>query len=69
MIQRLTREQAAILSAYTGILCGPFHDFHAYAEKIMERPIYTSEFANELVFVALKERSEADFVAMGAVEE
>ena len=36
MAPRLTREQAAIIGAYTGICCGPFSDIHALAEALLE---------------------------------
>ena len=32
-MDRLTREQAAILSAYTGMTCGPYIDLRDYVEK------------------------------------
>lgn len=36
-MERLTKQQAAIIGAYTGIVAGPFSDLHEYAEKIMGR--------------------------------
>ena len=47
-MQPLTRRQAAILSAYTGILFGPFSDFHAYAEEKLGHQVWTHEFASPL---------------------
>ena len=32
-VQKLTKEQAAIIGAYTGITCGSFSDIHKLAEK------------------------------------
>lgn len=32
-MNKLTREQAAIIGAYTGTLCGPFEDVHDLADK------------------------------------
>ena len=63
---RLTREQAAIIGAYTGILCGPFSDMHAYIEKIMERPVFTAEMASPEVMNEIHEKSKADFIAICA---
>lgn len=40
----LTREQAAVIGLYTGILCGPFSDVHELAENVMGRPIWTHQF-------------------------
>ena len=48
-VSRLTREQAAIIGAYTGTLCGPFSDMHEYVEKIMGRPVETFEMGHEQV--------------------
>lgn len=42
----LSREDAAIVGAYTGISCGPFSDMHEYIEKILERPVWTHELAS-----------------------
>ena len=39
----MTKREAAIISAYTGILIGEFEDMHSYIEEIMERPVYTYE--------------------------
>lgn len=44
MTKKLTKKQAAIIGAYTGIACGPFSDIHSLAEKLLERPIFTHEF-------------------------
>ena len=46
-VPQLTREQAAIITMYTGIAAGPFEDAQEYAEKLMGRPIYTHEFADK----------------------
>ena len=32
-VPSLTKEQAAIIGAYTGIACGPFGDVREYVEK------------------------------------
>jgi len=36
-MKKLTKEQVAIIGAYTGITCGPFSDIHRLAEKLLER--------------------------------
>ena len=56
MSKKLTKEQAAIIGAYTGIICGPFSDIHGLAEKLLERPIYTHEFGTRGVGEELKEK-------------
>lgn len=61
---RLTKEQAAIIGAYTGVLCGPFSDLHEYAERKIGRPIWTHEFANPSLNDELREVCRDDFRAI-----
>jgi hypothetical protein len=60
---KLTREQAAIVSAYTGFLAGPFQDMHEYAEKKAGRPVQTMEFAYGFA-KELRELSKEDFLSI-----
>ena len=61
---RLTREQAAIIGAYTGFLAGPFGDVHELAEQKLGRPIWTHEFANPDVVEQLKVAVTDDFLSI-----
>ena len=61
MAERLTKEQAAIIGAFTGILAGPFGDMHEYIETILERPVWTHELASEAVTDEIKAKAKADF--------
>jgi hypothetical protein len=61
---RLTKEQAAIIGAYTGITAGPFSDVHEYAEKLFDRPIWTHQFADEEISKKLRELAKPDFLAI-----
>lgn len=64
-VPKLTREQAAIISAFTGkMCCKNFSDFHDYVEKIMGRPVWTYEMGNEEIMAQIKEAARADFVAL-----
>lgn len=56
----MTKREAAIISAYTGILIGSFDDFHDYVEEIMGMPIYTHEIAH--ISDEIKEKSKKDFL-------
>lgn len=58
----MTKREAAIVSAYTGYLIGEFSDFQAYAEEVMERPIFTHEFPS--IADELKEKSKKDFMSI-----
>lgn len=68
MSSRLTRDQAAIIGAYTGIAIGPFSDIQGYAERILGHPVWTHEFADKEFCDRLKQAAKADFIAMAALE-
>jgi hypothetical protein len=68
-MNRLTKEQAAILGAYTNILCGEFADMHRYIEKILGRSVMTHEMAHPLVVQEITDKSHADFMALAAPTE
>ena len=46
----MTFEEKLIVTAYTKILMVNINDFHEYAEKLLERPIMTHEFALKSVW-------------------
>ena len=64
MITRLTKEQAAIIGAYTGIATGPFSIIHEYAEKVLKRPVWTHQFADPMLIEELQKASKADFISI-----
>lgn len=66
---KLTREQAAVIGAYTGFCAGPFADLHEYAERKLGRPIWTHQFANAKLVEDLKQAAREDFVAISAEGE
>ena len=45
----MTKHEAIVVSAYTGFLMCDFGDVHEYIEKKLGRPIWTHEFALDLV--------------------
>lgn len=61
MNKKLTKRQAAIIGAYTGILAGPFSDLHEYIE-ILSRPVWTHELGSEDVVAEIKEKAKEDFL-------
>lgn len=61
---RLTEEQAAVLSAYTGILFGDFSVMHAYIEKLMGRPVYTLEMASAEMTEEIKRLAKPDLLSL-----
>lgn len=53
----MTREEALMLSAYTGVLLVPdFEDVHRYCEELMGFPILTHEFAGERLQSEIREK-------------
>lgn len=69
MAQQLTREQAAILSAATGVLCGPFSDMHEYVEKIMGRPVTTHEMGDPETAQAIRKAAKPDLWSIAATDD
>ena len=63
----MTTKEAAIVSAYTGILLGDISELHKYIEEIMERPVFTHELASVSVTNEIKKRSKDDFVNLSVV--
>lgn len=58
----ITKREAAIISAYTGFLLGEFSEVHKYVEEILERPVWTHQFADEGLTALIKEKSKEDFI-------
>lgn len=61
-MEKFTKEQAAIIGAYTGFLAGPFSEMAEYAENLLGRPVYTHQYpsvANEL-----RDAAKDDFLSM-----
>jgi len=60
----MTKREAAIVAAYTGVMIGEFQEMHQYIEEIMGRPIQTFELGLDHVFNQIKEKSREDFKAI-----
>lgn len=58
----MTKREAAIVTAYTGIMIGSIEHFHKYAEEILTRPVMTHEFGFPETWEELKEASKYDFM-------
>ena len=58
----MTKREAAVMSAFTGIMIGEFRDMHGYAEEVLDRPIMSHEFANKALCEKLKEATRAEFM-------
>lgn len=60
----MTKHEAAVISAFTGIMLGDFDDLHGYVEKIMGRPVFTHEMGSQKIADEIKERSKPDFIKL-----
>lgn len=59
---QLTKEQAIIITGYTGITACDFADFHRDVETRLGRPIFTHEFPS--MSDRIKDLYKEDFLAM-----
>lgn len=62
--KRLTTEQAAIVGAYTRVLCGSFNDLHEYIERKLKRSVQTAELPS--IADEIKTAATEDFLAICA---
>ena len=55
----MTKREAAIVSAYTGLLCGEFSYLQEHIEQLLGRPVFT----HELPYLAeeIEQKSKKDF--------
>jgi len=58
----LSKEQAAIIGAYTGYACGLFSDIHEYAEKKFGHPILSHQFGDKDFMEKLRLLAKEDFI-------
>lgn len=61
----MTKQECAVVMAYTGIAMlqgNDFNIFHQYVEKIMDRPVFTHEMGMDLVADEIKRRAKPDFI-------
>jgi len=63
----MTRKEAAIVAAYTGVMIGEFSDMHEYIEGIMGRPVMTHEMGSQRIFDEIKRLSKDDFINISVV--
>jgi hypothetical protein len=64
MIKKLEVNQAVAISAFTGVLCCEFSDFHRAIEERLGRPIFTHELGDKAVSEEIKEGFRKDFISM-----
>lgn len=57
----MTKQEKIVISAYTGTLMCSIDELLQYASKLMNRPVFTHEFADSKMCSEIRERSKADF--------
>jgi len=62
--QRLTLEQAIVITGFTGVLCCEFADLHTDVERRTNREIPAHEFYGEAGLSMTREIYRADFLAL-----
>jgi hypothetical protein len=65
----MNKREKAIVSAYTGYLCGQFSIMHEYIEGLMGRPVYTHELGDKKTMAQIHELAKPDFVALSENEK
>ena len=63
-IKTLTKEQAIIISGFTGITCCNFGLLHEDVEKRMGHPVWTHQFGDEAFMDKVKALYRDDFIDM-----
>lgn len=63
-MQRLTKEQAAVIGAFTGIACGPFADIQELGDRLLGRPTWTHEYGNKEFAKKIKELARPLFLSL-----
>ena len=62
----MTKHEAVVISAFTGISMCEFSAIHEYIGKVLGRPVWTHELVYDEVWTEIKEASEEDFLAICA---
>lgn len=59
----MNKREALVLTAYTGFMCvEDFSEFHAFAEEVLGRPVWTHQFADPKMVEMLKDATHEEFL-------
>ena len=61
----MNKRECAIVSAYTGFLCGKFSDMHEYVEELFSGPVFSHQFGDKEFVKRVKEMAKSDFIKLG----
>lgn len=68
-MKKLTKEQAVVLSGFTGILMCNFSDLQADVERRVGNPVYTHQFGNKEFSEEVKNLYRSDFMKIMPIEK
>lgn len=60
----MTKQEAIIVSAYTGVLMCEVSDLHEYIEKKLGRSVFTHELADKAVWKEIAKAVKPDLIAI-----
>ncbi len=60
----MNKREAAIVSAYTGILLGDFDELYSYVEEKLGRSVSVHELASTGLVHDIKEKTKQDFLSL-----
>ena len=63
-MNKFTKEQAIVITGFTGKLACKFADFHEDVERRLGRPVFTHQFGDKDFSNKIEELYRADFLAM-----
>lgn len=64
MLEKLTKEQAIIISGYTGVMCCAFNLLHEDVERRLGRSVFIHEFGSAGLGDTVSQLYRADFLAL-----
>jgi hypothetical protein len=65
----MTKREAAIVTAYTGVYLCDLLSFYKYAEELMGRPVFTHEPYDLDMWEELKSLSRDDFINLKVTDD
>lgn len=63
-MNKLTKEQAIVITGYTGITACQFGDFHGDVERRLGHPVWTHQFGDKEFMKKIQELYREDFLSM-----
>jgi hypothetical protein len=67
-MKKLTKDQAIVITGFTGVTACQFVDFHGDVEKRLGHPVFSHQFGDEKFSEMIKELYRMDFLAMAGGE-